>query len=262
MKILFFGDVYGKPGRQALAKVLPRLRKQLQPDFILTNVENLAHGRGPSEKQLHELVELGVDGFTSGNHIFDSAGGIALAESKKFPLVRPANYPTEVPGKTHFVLKKGRQKLFITNLLGRVFMGDPTDNPFSVADEILKEAQKLKVKNIFVDFHAEATSEKAMFGAHLDGKVSAVVGTHTHVQTADERILPGGTAYISDVGMCGVLNSIIGAKVEIARKRFLHNLPVKLEVAEGAPFIISGVLVELKKDGKAKSIERVYEVED
>lgn len=260
MKILFFGDVYGKPGRQALAKVLPGLANTLKPDFILANVENLAHGRGPSEKQLYELIELGVDGFTSGNHIFDSEGGIALASNEDFPLVRPANYPAEVPGKAYFVLKKGRQKLFITNLLGRVFMGDPIDNPFSVADKMIKEAQKLKIKNIFIDFHAEATSEKTMFGAHLDGKASAAVGTHTHVQTADERILPDGTAYISDVGMCGVLNSIIGASVEVARKRFLHNLPVKLEVAEGAPLVVSGVLIELKKDGKAKKIERVYEV--
>ncbi len=261
MKILFFGDVYGRPGRTGLREVFPRLLKKLKPDFVLANAENLAHGRGPTEKQLAELAELGIDGFTSGNHIFDAHGYEELFAKNAFPLCRPANYPkVGVPGNGFFVLKKKGQKLFVGNLMGRIFMGDPLDSPFQAVEGLIAEAKKLKIKNIFIDFHAEATSEKAIMGQFLDGKVSALVGTHTHVQTADERILPKGTAFISDAGMCGVLNSAIGAKTEAAMTRFLTNLPAKLEMAEGRPIVVSGVLVELEKNGKAKKIERVYEL--
>lgn len=267
MKILFFGDVYGKFGRIGLREILPKLLKKFRPDFVLANAENLAHGRGPTEKQISELAEIGVDGFTSGNHIFDAAGFEELFEKNSFPLARPANYPEGVPGKGFFVLEKpalakagGGKKLFVGNLMGRIFMGDPLDNPFFAAEKLIAEAAKLKIKNIFIDFHAEATSEKSMFGHFLDGKVSAIVGTHTHVQTADERILPNGTAFISDAGMCGVLNSAIGAKAEAALKRFLTQLPAKLEMAEGRPIIISGVFIETDSNGKAKKIERIYEL--
>lgn len=260
MKILFFGDVYGKPGRIALTAVLGKLRKQHQPDFIIANAENLAHGRGPGEKQLAELAALGVDGFTSGNHIFDSAEGVEMLKKTKFPLTRPANYPSGVAGNPYIVLQKGKLKLLVSNALGRIFMGDPLDSPFAAADEIIAIAKKLKIKHTLIDFHAEATSEKTAFGFYCDGKISVVVGTHTHIQTADERILPRGTAYISDTGFCGSLNSAIGAKTECALQRFLTNLPTKLEVAENYPLLVSGVSVELKPDGKAKSIERIYEV--
>lgn len=260
MKILFFGDVYGKPGRIALTAVLPKLRKQYQPDFVIANAENLAHGRGPGEKQLAELAALGVDGFTSGNHIFDSSEGIAMLQKTKFPLTRPANYPAGTVGNPYIVLRKGKLKLLVSNALGRIFMGDPLDSPFIAVEEILAAAKKLKIKHTFIDFHAEATSEKTAFGFYCDGKISAIVGTHTHIQTADERILPRGSAYISDAGFCGSLNSVIGAKTECALKRFLTNLPTKLEVAENYPLVVSGVALELKPDGKAKSIERIYEV--
>jgi 2',3'-cyclic-nucleotide 2'-phosphodiesterase len=260
MKILFFGDVYGSPGRTGLKTALPKLVKKHKPDFVIANAENLAHGRGPTEKQLLDLAEAGVDGFTSGNHIFDAHGYEELFERNALPLARPANYPAGVPGAGYFVLEKGNKKLFVGNLMGRIFMGDPLDNPFFAGDELVAEARKLKIKNIFIDFHAEATSEKSMLGAYLDGQASAVVGTHTHVQTADERVLPSGTAFISDAGMCGVLNSAIGAKTEAAMKRFLTNLPAKLEMAEGKPIVVSGVFIELEKDGKSKKIERVREL--
>lgn len=260
MKILFFGDVYGKMGRQGLRAVLPRLLKKHEPDFTIANAENLAHGRGPTEKQLLELSEVGIDGFTSGNHIFDAKGYEELFERNSFPLTRPANYPDGVPGEGYVVLSKSRKKLFVGNLMGRIFMGDPLDNPFPAADQLIKKAKQLKIKNILIDFHAEATSEKSMLGAYLDGKISALVGTHTHVQTADERVLPNGTAFISDAGMCGVLNSAIGAQTEAAMKRFLTGLPAKLEMAEGKPIVVSGVLIELEKNGKAKSIERIREL--
>ncbi len=261
MKILFFGDVYGKPGRTGLKKVLPKLIKKHAPDFVLANVENLAHGHGPGWKQIDELLDAGVDGFTSGNHIFDTPEGIELLKDNKLPLTRPANYPASVPGQTHFVLKKGKQKLFVTNLMGRVFMGEPIDNPFTAADKLLATAQKLKVRHSFVDFHAEATSEKSMMGHYLDGQVGVVVGTHTHVQTADERVLRGGTAYISDAGFCGPRESVIGAKIEIARERFTTGVGKKLEVEETGPVVVCGVAVELDtKTGKADKIERIQEL--
>jgi len=261
MRILFFGDIYGKPGRIGLKELLPKLLEKFTPDFVIANAENLAHGRGPTEKQLAELAEIGIDGFTSGNHIFDTAGFEKLFTENSFPLARPANYPKNgVPGHGFFVLEKRDKKLFVGNLMGRIFMGDPLDNPFFTAEELIAKAKKLKIKNIFFDFHAEATSEKSMFGQFLDGRVSAVVGTHTHVQTADERILPHGTAFISDTGFCGVLNSAIGAKPEAALKRFLTQLPAKLEMAEGRPIVVSGVFIETEKSGKAKSIERIYEL--
>jgi hypothetical protein len=260
MRILFFGDIYGKFGRLGLREILPQLLKKFRPDFVLANAENLAHGRGPTEKQLAELAAAGVDGFTSGNHIFDAAGFEKLFAKNSFPLARPANYPDGVPGRGFFVLRKSNKKLFVGNLIGRIFMGDPVDNPFFAAEKLIAAAQKLKIKNIFVDFHAEATSEKTMLGYFVDGKVSALVGTHTHVQTADERILPRGTAYISDAGFCGVLNSAIGAKPEAALKRFLTQLPAKLEMAEGRPIVVSGVFIETNSDGSAKKIERIYEL--
>ncbi len=267
MKILFFGDIYGKFGRIGLKEILPKLLEKFQPDFVLANAENLAHGRGPTERQLAELAAAGIDGFTSGNHIFDAVGYEELFAKKAFPLTRPANYPDGVPGHGFFVLEKlapakagVQEKLFVGNLMGRIFMGDPLDNPFFAAEKLIAEAKKLKIKNIFLDFHAEATSEKSMLGHFLDGKVSAIVGTHTHVQTADERILPNGTAFISDAGFCGVLNSAIGAKPEAALKRFLTQLPAKLEMAEGRPIVVSGVLVETNANGKALKIERIYEL--
>ncbi len=260
MRILFFGDVYGKPGRTGLKAVLPALRKKYKPDFVLANVENLAHGHGPGMKQISELLEAGVDGFTSGNHIFDTPEGVELLRDKKLPLTRPANYPASVPGRTHFVLKKGKQQLFVTNLMGRVFMGDPLDNPFAAADELVKQAKKLRLKHIFVDFHAEATSEKAMLGHYLDGQVSAVIGTHTHVQTADERVLKGGTAYISDAGFCGPQESVIGVKIAVAQERFTTGLSTRLEVEEAGPVMVCGIFVELDaKTGQAKKIERIFE---
>jgi 2',3'-cyclic-nucleotide 2'-phosphodiesterase len=260
MKILFFGDVYGKSGRDGLLEILPKLTEQHTPDFIIVNVENLASGRGPNEKQIQRLIKAGVHGFTSGNHIFDIHNYEKLFQCNNLPLARPANYPKGVPGKGYFVLKQKSKKLFVGNLLGRIFMGDPLDSPFFSADELLHEAKKLKIKNIFIDFHAEATSEKSILGAYLDGRVSAMIGTHTHIQTADERILPHGTAFISDAGMCGSLNSAIGAKTEIALKKFLTNLPVQMEPADSMPIVVCGVLVELMQNGKAKNILRIREL--
>jgi hypothetical protein len=260
MKILFFGDIFGKPGREGLKKILPSLREKFAPDFVLANIENIAHGRGPGHNHIKEMQKLGIDGFTGGNHSFDNPESLEFLADPAVPLMRAANYPASVPGKDYILLKKGQQKLFVANFLGRIFMGDPIESPFVAADEILKKAKKLKIKHIFFDLHAEATSEKNMFGQYCTGRASVIVGTHTHVQTADERILDSGTAYISDVGMCGPRDGVIGADLETAKRRFTTGLPTKLEVADG-PVVISGVIIELDdKTGKANKIERILEI--
>lgn len=261
MKILFFGDIFGRPGREGVARQLPKLQAEYAPDFVLANVENATHGRGPSERHLRELLALGLDGFTSGNHIFDGTDGLDLAAlPADFPLVRPANYPPGVPGHRFFVLEKNGHRLFVTNLLGRVFLAEGTDSPFRAAEELLTAAAEAGCRHILVDFHAEATSEKTMLGYYLAGRASAVVGTHTHVQTADEQILRGGTAYISDVGFCGPHESIIGAEIAVAQQRFLTAISQPLAVAAG-PAVVSAVVIQLDDaTGRATGITRVREV--
>lgn len=261
MQILFFGDIYGSAGRAGLKKVLPQKITQYQPDFVIANCENMTHGRGAITKHIEELMDSGVDAFTSGNHVFNYAEGIATVADPRLPIVRPANYPAGVPGRGTLLLEKNGKKLLLGNLMGRVFMGDPLDNPFAISQTILQEAAAQDCRHIFIDFHAEATSEKAALGHYLDGKISALVGTHTHVQTADERVLRGGTAFISDTGFCGPLDSIIGAKKDLALGRFLTGINVKIEPQDDPPYVVSGATITLDDEtGKAKSIERIYEV--
>ncbi len=256
MKILYFGDIFGRPGRDAIAAALPFLHERWHPDFILGNVENLAGGRGVNRKSLQELVELGFHGFTSGNHIWDNKEVYTLFSD--FPqLFRPSNYPspeeTPCPGKGYGVLsnQKGSQ-LFIVNVLGRVFM-DALECPFHACEIALKaNSEKLPV---LVDVHAEATSEKYALGWFLNGKAALVVGSHSHVQTADERILSQGTAYITDVGLNGSFDSVIGLHVENAIRRFQTKRPVPFEVATANPGV-SCVLVEIDSFGRASRITR------
>ena len=260
MQILFFGDIYGSAGRTALKKVLPDKIAKYQPDFVIANCENMSHGRGAIAKHIDEIRQSGVDAFTSGNHVFNYTEGIATVADPRLPIVRPANYPAGAPGRTHLILEKNNKRLFLANLMGRVFMGDPLDNPFAAANALLKEAKEHDITCTFFDFHAEATSEKAALGNYLDGKASAVVGTHTHVQTADDRVLRNGTAFISDVGFCGPLDSIIGAKKELALSRFLTGISAKIEPEDDPPYVVSGVAITLDDEtGKAERIERIYE---
>jgi metallophosphoesterase (TIGR00282 family) len=259
VSFLFLGDIIGRPGRRALNRYLPTLLNRYSPSLVIANGENSAGGIGITEKVGNELLAH-VDVLTSGNHIWDKRE--ALAYLKKEPrLLRPANYPPDNPGNSSYIFKEdGGTKMAILNLQGRVFM-EPLDCPFRKADEEIKMLKAI-TPVIIVDFHAEATSEKQALGWYLDGKVSAVVGTHTHVVTADERILPKGTAVITDVGMVGGYNSIIGLRKDQAIMRFLTARPQRFEPSkEGVLF--SALFVEINsKTGKALSIKREIITED
>lgn len=255
MKILFIGDVVGSPGRMAVRELLPELIAKKKIDFVIANCENVAAGFGVTRKVVDELYQSRVDVLTSGNHIWNKKEVLEfIGDYEK--LLRPANYPAAAPGVGAIVLPaKNGELIAVLNLAGRVFM-HPSDCPFATASAKVAELRE-KTNVIIVDIHAEATSEKRAMGWYLDGQVSAVVGTHTHVQTADEEILPQGTAYISDVGMTGPFDSVIGVKKEVVIERFLTQMPNKFELAKN-DIRMQGVIVEVDfTSGRARSIERV-----
>lgn len=255
VNILFIGDIVGKPGRQAVSRELHRLVDRYSIDLVIANGENASGGFGLTVETAKDLFSMGVQFFTSGNHIWDKKDILEYLNREE-RIVRPANYPEGAPGKgSALVATPGGVKIGVINLEGRVFM-NTLDCPFKSADrEIAKLADKTKI--ILVDFHAEATSEKTALGWYLDGRVSAVVGTHTHVQTADERILTEGTAYISDAGMTGAFDSVIGVRKDEPIQKFLDQLPTKFEVAK-KDIRLNGVVIKVdESDGKAISIERV-----
>jgi hypothetical protein len=260
MNILFIGDIYGKPGRQAVTAVLKKYREKHGIHLVIANAENIHHGKGVAEKDILEMQEAGVDFFTSGNHVFKERGIIPFLDKKNFPLLRPANYPEGVPGRGYQIVEGSlKQKVLVINLMGRIFMSMHLDCPFRAADRILKETAHEKFAAIFVDFHAETTSEKMALGHYLDGRVSAVVGTHTHVPTADERVLKGGTAFQSDVGFTGPIDSVIGADKKAIIENFLTQVPVKHEVAAG-PTVFNAIKVEIDDNsGRATEVLRVQE---
>ena len=260
-KILFIGDIIGKPGRQALRQVLPMWKEQYKPDVTIVNVENIAHGKGVTEATIANIEDLGIDCYTSGNHVFDKGELSKAAFEKHNNLIRPANYPIDLPGHGYYRFAKGDQQYLIINVNATVFFekqfqGQIT-SPFAAIDAILTE-QGQKGDIIFIDFHSEATSEKVAFGFYVDGRVTAVAGTHTHVPTADARVLPKGTAYVSDVGMTGPLNSVIGVKIENSLNIFLERGKFVMEPEEEGPCMVNGILVETNKEGKASSIEKLY----
>jgi hypothetical protein len=252
MKILFLGDVVGKPGRRIIKDVLPRLVRSLEPDMVIANGENAAAGNGLTAETARELYSSGVAVITMGNHTWDKKEIFDFIDTDP-NLVRPANYPPGTPGKgwTLYETNPGKPSVAVINLMGRVFL-HPIECPFRMAEALVEEARK-ETPIIIVDFHAEATSEKIAMGWHLDGRVSAVVGTHTHVQTSDERILPRGTAYITDVGMTGPRDSILGIKPDIIVRKFLTQMPARFEVAEGEAQI-NGVLITVD-DGTGLATE-------
>lgn len=258
MKILFIGDVFGEPGRLAVKKNLPGIRSSHGPDIVIANVENAAHGRGVTPRIIEELQSCGVNGFTAGNHLWDNKEIIPYIEASKV-LIRPANYNPQSPGRGSqlFEIYAG-VKLCLISVEGQRLMGNAVDSPFLAVDREI-ERWKGKADCFLVDFHAEATSEKRAMGWHLDGRVAALVGTHTHVQTADEEILPKGTAYLTDVGMTGPHDSVIGLNKEIALTRFLKQLPAPFEVARG-DLRFSAVLIDVEESrGKARRIVRIHE---
>src|SRR5205085_6019970 len=254
MKVMLIGDVVGKPGRRALLANLKRLKEQHEAEFVVANVENAAEGAGVVPKIGDEILAAGVDVMTSGNHIYDKREVIAYIENQP-RLLRPANYAPETPGRGVWVgSTQSGTPVAVVNLQGRVFMA-PSDCPFRAADRLIAEVSS-RARVILVDHHAEATSEKQALGRYLDGRVSAVVGTHTHVQTADEQVLKSGTAYITDLGMTGPSESVIGVQSELIIARFLRGMPVRFETAtEGAK--LCGVVVEIdERSGRATRIER------
>ena len=256
LKILFIGDVVGRPGRRAVSLFLAENKDKY--DLVVANGENLAAGKGMTFDKYQEMISAGVDYFTSGNHIWNNDDMIPYLDDEKVKVLRPANYPETSPGRGYaeIILKNGK-KVLLLNLLGRVFMRDDIEDPFVIGKNIADEHHG---EIIIVDFHAEATSEKMALGYYLDGKVTAVLGTHTHVQTADEKILPEGTAFISDVGMTGPENSVLGVKKEIIIEKFLTQLPLSHKVATGNSIFCA---VELEIDPKQNdvlSINRISKI--
>jgi 2',3'-cyclic-nucleotide 2'-phosphodiesterase len=257
LRILFLGDVFGEPGRKAVIEMMPRLRERLSADFIIVNGENAAGGRGITPKIAIALMRAGAAVITTGDHIWDQNEIVEYMATEP-RLLRPLNWPEGTPGQGSIVLDTAKGKVAVVNAQGRTFTQPPLENPFLALDReiaVLREQTPV----IFVDFHAEATSEKTAMGWHLNGRVSAVVGTHTHVQTADERILSDGTAFLCDAGMCGPVDSIIGSKVEPVVHRFKTGMPVKFAVAHGEVRVCGAVIDVEAATGRAVRIERVNE---
>lgn len=253
MRILFIGDIMGKPGRKAIPRALPALREEFGNfDFIIANGENSAAGFGLTESVMTELFSAGIDILTNGNHVWDKKEIVRFLDSEP-RILRPANHPDGTPGRGFGVYEKNGSRLAVMCLQGRVFM-PPLDCPFKVAEKLLSESE---VPAVFIDFHAEASSEKRALVCWLDGKVSAVVGTHTHVQTADEEVLPGGTAFISDVGMTGGHAGIIGMTQDSVLPKFLYGVPTKFEVCD-KNVRFQAVIVDIDAEtGRGMDIRRV-----
>jgi 2',3'-cyclic-nucleotide 2'-phosphodiesterase len=260
MDILFVGDVVGSPGRDMIKEYVPKLKDKYRPHVTIINGENAAGGKGITQEIYRQFLEVGAQAVTLGNHSWDNRDIFEFIHDAKY-LVRPANFPEGTPGKGIVYLKFNDLEVAVISLQGRTFM-TPIDCPFKKADELIEEAKK-RTSIIFVDFHAEATSEKQAMGWYLDGRVSAVIGTHTHVQTADNRVLPSGTAYLSDVGMTGPYDGILGVDKEMVIKRFLTAMPVRFEVPKSGRTQLSAVLIKIDpKTGLAKKIERILINED
>jgi metallophosphoesterase (TIGR00282 family) len=255
VKLLFIGDIIGKPGRQAVSRELHRLVDRYMVDLVIANGENAAGGFGITEETANDLYKCGIDVLTSGNHIWDKKESVAFVNREE-RLLRPANYPEGAPGRgSGLYTTAGGARVAVLNLEGRVFMNN-LECPFRTADREIARLQS-ETPIILVDFHAEATSEKTSLGWYLDGRVSALIGTHTHIQTADERILPGGTAYLTDAGMTGSCDSVIGVRKDEAITKFLSQLPTKFEVAKNNLRLNAVAVAVDEESGKAVSVERI-----
>ncbi len=257
MRILAIGDIVGRPGRRAVSSLLPTLQKQLALDFIIANAENAAGGIGITAEIGRELLALGIDLLTMGNHAWGKRESYDYLDDEP-RIIRPVNYPQGAPGRGLAVLKaRSGVPVGVASLGGRVFAQNSLDDPFRAGQAVVEEFRRSSVKVTVIDFHAEATSEKVALGHFLDGQVSVVFGTHTHVQTADARILPGGTGYITDLGMTGPPDSVIGIKKEIVIERFLSQLPSRFEVAAG-PAVLSGAVFDVDEaTGLCRAVEAV-----
>lgn len=267
MKILFFGDVFGRSGRNALKSVIPAWREKYGADAVIVNAENIAHGNGITKSTLQELKDLNIDMFTSGDHIWDDPEAKTMLAQDDWRLLRPENFPAGAPGTGHKVTMVGAKKLLVMNILGRSFMRAEVDSPFRAAESVLAkytlshdDPDKERMDAIFVDFHAETTSEKRALGFLLDGRVSAIVGTHTHVPTADAQVLSKGTGYLSDSGMVGPFPSVIGLEPAVIIERFLTQMPVPKQVAETGQAEVGCALVEIGDNGLALKVEQLRKI--
>ncbi len=256
MKILAVGDLVGNSGIQELKKQLPKIKQTEKIDFIIVNGENAAEGMGLTQQNFNDILALNVDVITMGNHTWGKKDIFKFIDHPK--LIRPANYPKGVVGKGYYIYTCQDKKIAVINLIGRVDINVLSENPFIIAKELIEKLKKEKVDMIFVDFHAEATAEKIAMGYFLDGKVTAVFGTHTHVQTADEKILPKGTGYITDIGMTGPEQSVIGMDIAASLKRFETTLPERYKIATGK-CMLNGVIFDIDDTNhKVKNIKRLY----
>ncbi len=259
MRILFLGDIVGRPGRRAVHELLPALKKKYEPRFTIANGENAAGGNGITEEIADDLCSAGVDVLTMGNHVWDNKDIYNFIDSDS-RIIRPANYPPDSPGSGYTLARKANCQIGVVNLSGRVFM-PPLDCPFRAVDQIIPILKK-ETPIIIIDFHAEATSEKNALGWYVDGRATAVVGTHTHIQTADERILPRETAYITDVGMTGPRDSILGVRTDLVLDKLIGLRPVRFEVASG-PLQLNAVAIDVDElSGKAREILRIQALKD
>jgi metallophosphoesterase (TIGR00282 family) len=253
MNLLFIGDIFGQPARNAVKQLLPGLVGKEKIDLVVANGENLSAGIGMTFKNYHEMIESGIDYFTSGNHIWHKREFVDQLNNKNIKVLRPHNYPAGVPGRGVAEIEILGHKIVLVNLLGRVFLNNGVESPFVILDKIVKEHQN---QTIIVDFHAEATSEKYALYKKFDGMVSAIIGTHTHVQTNDLQVSDIGTSYVSDVGMVGIFDSIIGAEKNLVIESFLTAMPVRIDVPKGE-VIFNAVIVEIGLDNRAKSAKLV-----
>jgi metallophosphoesterase (TIGR00282 family) len=255
LKILFIGDIVGKLGRKGVNEIVPRLKKKHALDWVIANIENLAHGKGITKSTFEAIKNSGIDAFTSGNHIWHFKEGVALLQDENSNILRPANYPDGVPGRGFLVKEIKGKKILLLNLIGRVFMKDNFDDPFRKFDEIM--AKNGEVDEVIVDFHAEATSEKKAFAWYVAGRASAVLGTHTHIPTADAQLLgEHQLGYVSDVGMVGAEESILGVEKSSVIEAFLTQLPFKPTMIESGRIVFNSVLMEIESK-KAIKIERI-----
>lgn len=253
MKILFIGDIVGRPGRNAVKSILPDLEREFAPDLVLANGENLASGLGMTLEKYSEMIDAGIDYFTSGNHIWAKKDFLPHLDDPTIRVIRPANYPDNLPGRGTVILDVAGKSVQVINLVGKSFMKEESNDYHDAIDTILATTQAdIRI----VDFHAEATSEKAILGFYLDGKVTAVLGTHTHVPTADERILPHGTAFQTDIGMVGPWNSSLGAKIEPFLSASRYNTAPKYEIASG-PVVFNAILITINDSNMVTHVERI-----
>lgn len=259
MKVLFLSDIIGRIGREAVKATLPAFRSEHSPDLVIGNCENLAQGKGITARTIDEMLEAGVEFFTSGNHLWRRKEAYEILSDQKYRdlIIRPANYPIGTPGEGYKLLTVGAKSVLVINFLGRVFSDIHTDDPFRLFDKILAENTHRNPSAVLVDFHGEATSEKVAFGWYADGRASAVWGTHTHVATRDERILPDGTGYITDVGMCGFRDGVIGVDRGPILRNFTSQLPVRHELPTSGKAVVNALLLEIESDGKCSAIEHL-----